>query len=468
MLPVSIGQDGKARLDWNAGLPGAIKSAATLPGDIATGKTTLADPATQQRAIAAGSLPAVDAGGLTSVLRTPEQGELAAAAKGGYDTAANLGVNYTTGGIHSIGDTIKQSWKNGGVTPSNSKGNWDQLNAMLTQHTDTGVFPIQSLEQQRQAFNGLLMSKEPKDRQGARLAIDAIDDFYENPGKFVDSGPADQAGQILKTARANAAAGYRADRFGNQAAAAEAAGEAPTGDYTKSFQSRMRWMSDPRYPARLAGFSDDEKAAIGAAAKPSASQKVVSIANSMLGEKGMLGLALEHAAGPIGLAAGWIGAPMVKGALEAAANRATSGSFQNIDRMIRQRSPLYTSGAQGVEPKFHHSGQASPGTPTGSCRLPGHHRIPARNPGPELQADIEGLGRPAVRLAQPVPAAGDRRRRYALTYPSTTDADGAAAVSRTTCSSPTATPRRSQIPRTPRSPSGRTSPAHTRTAAAAN
>jgi hypothetical protein len=355
ILPFDITQDNKVKFDPNTGIVGDIKSAATLPGDILKGKTSLADPATQQRAIAAGTLIPTDVGGFSSVFRTPETEELMAAGKGGLDAAQDLDVNYTTGGIHTIGDAIKKEWQAQKVNPLQSKASFDQLDNMLSQHTsgpNAGVFPLNDLEAQRQAFNGLLMGSNPGDRRAARIAIDAIDNFYENPGTYVDSGDAAQAAQILKTSRANAAAGYRSTMLDRKNEAAVARGEAPNADYNATFQSRMRWLSDPQYPARLAGFTDQEKAAIAAAGKPGVSQKVISGVNSLLGEKGMLGLIGERMGGPLGAFAGYVGPPALKAVLDTASNRMASGSFNRVSELLRQRSPLYQSGATGNVPKF--------------------------------------------------------------------------------------------------------------------
>jgi hypothetical protein len=84
----------------------------------------------------------------------------------------------------------------------------------------------------------------------------------------------------------------------------------------------MRWLSDPLNPQRLSGFSNPEKAAVAAAAVPTASQKAIYAANKLFGEKGMIGGLLgEHLGGVPGMIAGLTVGPATRLAAEHVGSR---------------------------------------------------------------------------------------------------------------------------------------------------
>jgi hypothetical protein len=177
----------------------------------------------------------------------------------------------------------------------------------------------------------------------------------ENPPQdTVLSGPAAEAGAVLKDARGDRAAFERANKLQGIEYNAEVQSSNPRGStYDSSLRRKVQPLLNPQYPYRLNGFTPDERAGIQNIAEPTGVQGFVrnglGTAGEWLGGKGHFaspaaaigaGIAGAHEFGPVGAAAA-AGPPILGAALRAGENALTKRAFNNVDEAVRQRSPLY-------------------------------------------------------------------------------------------------------------------------------
>src|SRR5215831_13317211 len=117
LLPFSTDAQGRPRWDWNAGIPGALRSALSLPGDVATGavqtpysSTGQMSPDLMARTVGLASMLMMDAPG-AQLPRTsaPTARELKAASNAGYDRLNNSGITVKGSEVSNLADNIRQN-----------------------------------------------------------------------------------------------------------------------------------------------------------------------------------------------------------------------------------------------------------------------------------------------------------------------------------------------------------------------
>lgn len=370
VLPFSVDEQGKARFDITAGLPaGMVKGvwdAVTLPRDAMQGKF---DPTSDEgisRLLNAGMLmspvnPAVRAGdaaipGPIRAMRkempaAPSAETLKQTASGQYDAARNMGVDYKAGSVVNMAGTTQRALEADGIFDVTAP----KTHAILARLQDAppgSVASISNLESARRALSTLsAKDADATERMAAGRAVQALSKFVEDadPANVV-AGPAAEAASLFKTARGNAGAQLRSDMLTGKQSAAELRAAAANSGQNVGNSVRQRLADALIREKELRGFTPEEIAAVEGVVKGSPAANTTRALSNILGGGGGLGsmaagtvggVVGSFLGGPVGTAVGSVGLPAVGWAAKRGSNNMTLKALQNVDEMVRSRSPLY-------------------------------------------------------------------------------------------------------------------------------
>jgi hypothetical protein len=413
VLPFSVGPDGKAQFDSNAGILGSIKRGFMLPGNVAAGRQPMGLPSetedlspvadlagivvpgartgtTAKRIVEPGRVerttnltretpgtelaipgqtaqpgPRVEIHGADTVryetapaVRTrpapppkpPTSAELQAAYRQGYDKVRDMGVDYAAPRVAEMARGLKLALEKEGML-DNRFSDTHRIIDDLSAPQEGAVAPIAGLESARRA----LLQVPPHERAAARLAINALDDFYERAAhggeSFVVAGPAAAAAEQQAANRGNFAAFKRSrDLTGIEYA---------TGLRTKATNSGLNLDNNVRGKVtslltnedKVRGYSPEEIAALERVVEGDRVRNSLRFYSNLAGGGGGMGAVVSGAVA--GAAGGSVGGVPVVGGLAGAAIPAsgvaarvgagalTKRSLRLADELIRSRSPLY-------------------------------------------------------------------------------------------------------------------------------
>lgn len=370
VLPFDVSKDGQDfQFNSDAGIIGSIKRALTLPGDVATGKV---DPKSQEgigRALELGALGTpmsagmrAGEGGLIGLrqaeAKPPTAEELRAAAKGGYNQARSLGVDYAPQAVSDLSGSIARDLNGQGFIPRNAPtahGILEDLAAIPQVGSgESAVVPFDNLHAARKALR--ILSQEKKDgaatpnAAAASIALRHLDGFMESPpATGVLAGPAADAGRLLQEANGNYAAAARSNKLNGIEDAADLRAAAANSGQNTGNAIRSRVASLLLNPKQISGYSPEEIAALREVSEGTTPRNVARYVGNLLGGGGGLGAVVSGGVG--GAAGGAVGGPF--GALAGMALPAvgmaakamdTAGSRRALgvaDALTRERSPLF-------------------------------------------------------------------------------------------------------------------------------
>lgn len=353
------------------GLWDGVKSAFSMPHDVATGQMNLSDPSqavnNAGRAFNAAALftPGdMMAPGLTGkmVQNVPmaTRGELKAAESVAYKAAEDTGTAYSPGSV--AGMLRYAATEPGFPGPAAAPLTFGLVKDLANGSASGGIqdiIPVNRLETLRQDLGGI---NEGRDGYAAGRLKSALDDFLQNPpeGAAV-TGDADAVAGLYGTARANSAARIRADQLAEALQGAERRNSsAHSGNNeANSIRQRVRSFVDQNNQLtgygeddyRIPGYTADQNDAIKTILSGTPVQNAARSTGNFFGKGGGLGRlaatavsagALSHVFGPeVGGTLGVMLPTVVGGAArgidDAYARQGVNGL---IDSMI-QRSPLY-------------------------------------------------------------------------------------------------------------------------------
>jgi hypothetical protein len=366
ILPYSIDANGNASFDSKAGILGSLLSAASLPGDVATGHADPMSPEAIGRSAALASAispvnPAVRAGdyavpGMLNAISpgktaAPSAEALQAAASAGYDAANKMGVEYSSPHVAALASGVQDTLNNQGILANLAPKTHAILNSLqAVPETDSSV-PLSSLDAARKAFGFAAKDvANPTEQMAAKSAQSAIDQFVTraDPATVV-AGPADEAAATITEARANYAAGARSNTINGVQDAADLRAAAANSGANSGNALRSRVASLILNPKASAGFNPDEIAALqGVTEGTPTSNAARTLGNLLGGGGGMHGAMTGVTGATMGYEAGGVpgailgaGAPIVGVGAKALDNSLTAGRLSAADTMVRQRSPLF-------------------------------------------------------------------------------------------------------------------------------
>jgi hypothetical protein len=223
---------------------------------------------------------------------------------------------------------------------------------------DAGI-SLQGIDTARQTLRNI-GKKNPKDNLAANRAIEALDRFAETPppgsvvGGPLAEGRAQQAGDIMSEGRSNYAAAMRSKRLEKQRREAELNAAAANSGMNIDNSLRQKVNTILKSETLSAGFTPAEirEMELFAAGKTHARNVQRHVGNLLGGGQGLganvtagvssaiaggLGFKL---AGPAGIVAASV-PPLAGYGLKSSANKAARRGMEELDAMIRKRSPLY-------------------------------------------------------------------------------------------------------------------------------
>lgn len=197
ILPFSNDEFGDTHFDINAGIPGALIDAFTLPGDVLTGKVRpdMDNPEFAERAVGLATtitpLPAATRAGqavMGGALKmrpvnpaAPSAEALYKAGDAAYTQARGMGVDYTADSIASLSNGLRQSLDAEGFIPVNAP----KTAAILDQLRNPPAGAVASTDNilgLRKALQKVAGNyADAQDQAAASIAIKRLDEFLENP-----------------------------------------------------------------------------------------------------------------------------------------------------------------------------------------------------------------------------------------------------------------------------------------------
>lgn len=212
----------------------------------------------------------------------------------------------------------------------------------LKQPINGQYFTMEDLTTARQLLGDVAGNISNKtDATGAIRAKQMIDNYLADvPGIDVTAGDANAAGQVLKNANADYAAGKTAQALEGKIDAADL--QAASANSGANFENalRQRIRSILTSPTQRRGFSPDEVAAMQSIVRGTASQNVLRIIGNLLGGGGGIGaLASGSTAALAGAGPASVLVPAAGFAIKKLGNAIMDSKANALDELIRSRAP---------------------------------------------------------------------------------------------------------------------------------
>ena len=357
--------------DFNAGIPGAIKRAVTLPGEVMRGEVDpMSDEGIDRAFEMAGVVTPVGAAskaGMTfagkpvtkrAATPPPSAKELHDTATSGFDAMRRTGAEYASDDVANLARALQVKLENDGIFPVDAPKTFDKLN-MLADPPENSVATISNLASARKSLrNPRKDFNNPTDQEAARQVLDGLDGFIETGGSGSSvAGPTaaqSEAAKLLQDSNANYAAAKRSSRLTGIEAAADLRAAAANSGQNTGNAIRQRTASVLLDPKKSAGFSQEELKALEGVVKGSRSTNATRWAGNALGGGGGLGSVVAGGAGSVPgfmlgspelTVAGAFAAPMVGAGSKGLSNALTRKALRQADDLVRSRSPLHQAQA---------------------------------------------------------------------------------------------------------------------------
>lgn len=382
ILPFSKDSQGNVSFDSNAGIVGAAKGLIGGIGDVMSGRV---DPKSDQgianitnAAMVGTPVSAATRGGLgwagaqmktRAPVATPTGEELLTTGGQQFDMARQMGTRYDPAAVNTMALNVRTQLLNAGFRKKNAPGTFAELKGLIKPPEPGAFATIEDLHAVRQALGRASQNfTKPSDQEAARVLIEAIDGFIQNPDPAaVMAGPAAAAGEVWGNAKGNYAAGKRSDRlvdnpFSLDEKAARRAAATNSG-LNKDNTIRQRVASLLENPQTRSGFNTEEIALLETVANGTAPRNLTRFVGNLLGGGGGLAGAIVAGGtgltfgGPVGAAVGVTPLAVGVGA-KALGGRLTKNALDKSAERVRQRSPLYEERLRNA-PAVEH---ASPAT----------------------------------------------------------------------------------------------------------
>lgn len=362
------------------GQASAMKSAVTLPGDVATGKVDMNDPAQAgsntarvlSAAMMEGPARASSMNGAAAKLGAPGTGALYTAGRQGFDDWRNSGLQYAPQDAADWATQFQQGLNKNGILPvsAGAPSTHSILDAIA--NPPSGSLPMEAgdLDSIRKSFVNTAQGAGANntERMAANDAKRSFLDFMQNASP-INAPPAAVAGPAAGAAGANAVGGLR-DAIGNWAAASR-------GDLLDNIDSNAELRDEVSHsghgggnPLRQGvaaslrlnpstgqnllgrnGFNDAEQDAVRASVGGGPVRTASNMAGGGLGHAGALGAILAaregYEAGGVPGAVAGASLPFVGSALRGLDQSSVAGKLAAASDLVRSRSPLAQSGAVG-------------------------------------------------------------------------------------------------------------------------
>lgn len=383
------------------GILGEAKDAALLPGRVMQEaqqpKTSISDsdvsamsvPATMGFATLASPVnPAVRAGdraipGVAGAAvekvkpRVPTTEELAKAGGADINAARNSGLEVAASSVGDWSRKVQQELFDSGVHPTLA-GNTHKILKELEDAPPGSFSTAANLQALRENLQSVAQNFNPnaaKDQLAASRAIRQLDEFIPNLNpKDVLAGTPAATNELLKRGRGNYAAAMRSNDLtgvldrANTGILERAEVRAQAANSGRNIDNtiRSKVASLLEKPKEVSGFSDPELAALNKVVEGGAGRNTARYIGNLLGGGGGIGQAGIGAlggaggaavAGIPGAAVGAIAPAAVGAGSKAIANQLAKRSLNQVDELVRTRSPLYQEALRAADTMPSHLGK---------------------------------------------------------------------------------------------------------------
>ena len=377
-LPFSIDEHGNRSLAVPTAISGlfdAAKDAATLPGDVYTGKT---DPLAAEGIARAANLaafatpvnPAVRAGDRAipgaaramrkSVPKPPSTAELNKAGGALYKQAEKLPVKFKTEAVAKTAERIKQKlYDELAINKKSAPAVVGELDDIIREASEAaaqgGYADVKNIQQMRKVIRRLGQSNftNPNERQAASIVRDELLNFMEKPDPgSVLAGPATEAGRLVRAADRNYSAAKRSELLDKAVDMVETGAAAVNSGKNIGNKFRQKANSLLFNEKAMQGFTEAERDSIRSVANGTMPANITRNVANMLGGGGGLGQTMLGGGtgaligssiipGPIGAAAGAATGIAAGAGAKSLENAMSRNAFNAVQELIRSRSPLY-------------------------------------------------------------------------------------------------------------------------------
>lgn len=375
ILPVSDDGNGSWQFDSDAGIVGAIKhlpqmlmGAATLPGDVYSGRVDPQSDEGQQRAFDLATLAvpgsAVTRSGGESLINAPRAMEkvkppvpttadLKDVAGQGFDWARQSGTVYSPEAVAEMARAAKMKLEGEGYIPEVSPKTHAVLDRLATPGEGALGADITGLHAARKSFGQAGKDfANPSDQAASRAATDALDSFIvQPPAGAAIAGPAETSGAVWRDAMGNYAASKRSGYLEETSDAAQRRAAASNSGQNVDNSLRGRTASILESAKRSAPFNGAEEQALENVARGDPLRNATRYVGNLLGGGGGLGqvvtggsglgAAAAFGAGQPGIAAAALAPPIIGAIAKRAGNAMTERQLGSVAEMTRKRSPYY-------------------------------------------------------------------------------------------------------------------------------
>ncbi len=381
ILPFTRDASG-VHFDSNAGLLGTMKSAATLPGDVVSGKVDPTGDEAIERAADFGMLatpltPGIRVGEgvagalLPKTVKSPTAPALKTTAESGYNTVRGMGVDFKADAVADMATRLKSHLIETSINEDLAPAVFGTLNKLANPPVGA-VAQASDLLAARASFEDARLDfQHPRQRLAAEKSIAAIDELLSGtvPGSVrpaAGQGAEDatanavKAGKIYNDANANYAAAKRSERLTGTAAeranrkpgileSAELQAASANSGRNVGNNLRQGVKGLLKNPKERAGYNPEEIAALEGVNRGSIGRNAARYGANVLGGGGGLAQMLLAGVGPgVGGAVGGVSGallgsiPVAAGyGLKSLENSLTKKALEKVAAKVRTRSPLY-------------------------------------------------------------------------------------------------------------------------------
>lgn len=344
---------------WPAKLAKSIYSGLTLPGDVAQGNVSITgeDGHTNPDVIGR-SWEAANTGLVGSpvalsraagAIAAPTREALAHAANAGYTAARGMGVELAPHAVADLGTKIGSRLEGYGITDELAPKTFSILKKISNPPEDA-VSTIGNIDALRRSFGHATQDfANPTEQLAAHKAIDHLDEFLSDlPAAAVLKGDGSAASKVLEEARGNYGAAKRSELISDELEKAGRGAAVANSGQNIGNKERQTINSIINSDKKSAGFNPAEIDKMDAVARGSPLGNATRVLGNVLGGGGGMGAlhatvtggtAGYAAGGPIGAAIG-LGTPLLGAGIKKLSDATIKRGAQQLDEMIRSRSPL--------------------------------------------------------------------------------------------------------------------------------
>jgi hypothetical protein len=352
ILPVGGDDEGKMRLAMpQIGVD--LLNSALLPGFAAKGGRYTPTDVLGFAGAATPMSPAIRGASRLAEPVAPTIKELKAAATRGYDTAQGMDITYSSASVKAMADKLENSLNaEGRIAESNPE--LFALIKKLQSPPEDSFAQLSGLKALRERLGDVAGSPERAKRASAKIAIDQLDEFMEsgagqsaagalaNPAASQGISDAERAAAILKEARGNSAAAFRAEELARIEDVAGLRSDAANSGRNLGNSIRQRLASILASEEQKRGFSPKELDAMREVVEGTRTTNTLRNVGNFMGGGGGLGQMLTASmgaliGGPVGAALGVGVGPLTR----TIGNKLTEKQLTKVQELIAQRSPLY-------------------------------------------------------------------------------------------------------------------------------